>query len=452
MRYSPLFNTNSKHSLGGRLLWLATVGAAVAILYPQGVQALQFNFGGLSALSPEMAGGLTQAGENWQSVLSDDVTIELSVLAQEFQSDSLGSFNPNRANVSYRDFVRALGQDTVLSPNDETAIASLPKSNNFDILLNPEFDLIINGTQNHPSGQSGDLTPYVDADGDCNNRSIRLTTANAKAIGLPSAGTSNCANRSQSMTNDGMLVFNTRTQWDFDPTDGIDPGSYDFVGIATQGLGVTLGMVSGVDVLDFNTTPTDAANPVAFDDRILSFVSPSDLFRFSEDSLDLAPLNNSQNLIDWTTGRTDAQGQEIDKYFSIDGGQTKIASFSTGLQFGDGNRASSWKADDLTGEYLGIFEPTPATGQSLFLTDNDRRLLDVTGWDLEPEFWPSTTPPNAQPPAPPVPPNAQPPAPPRPAPIQPPNSTAVPEAGHGLGAAILAAIALGRFLYNRHRT
>ena len=444
MRYSPLSTINSaKHSLGASRLGILALGLATVSLWPQAVQALQFNFGSLSTLPPEMVDGLNQAGETWQSVLTDDITIDLNVFAQDLQSSSLGSFNPSRTSVSYRDFVTAISTDAVLSPDDETAISFLPKSSDFDLLLNPEFDLLINGTRNHPSGQAGDLTPYVDTDGDCNNRSIRLTTANAKALGLPSTGTSGCAASPQSVTSDGMLVFNTTTPWDFDPTDGIDPGSFDFVGLATQGLGVTLGMVSGVDVLDFNTTSITAPSPVSFDDDVLSFVSPSDLFRFSEDSLDLAPLNNSQSLIDWTTGRTDAQGQDIDKYFSIDGGTTKIASFSTGQKFGDGNRASSWKADDLTGTYLGIFEPTPAEGQRLFLTENDRRIMDVTGWDLNPDFWPSD-PDNAQPPKPSDPPKGD--------NGQPPDSKAVPEAGHGLGAAILAAIALGRFFLGRARS
>ena len=438
MRYSPLSILNSTiHSLGASRLGILVIGLATASLWPQTVQALEFNFGALSTLPQEMIDGLNQAGETWQSVLTDDITIDLNVFAQDLQSNSLGSFNPNRTSVSYKDFVTALSNDGSRSPDDETAIAFLPKSNDFDLLLNPEFDLLINGTRNHPSGQPGDLTPYVDMDGDCNNSSVRLTTANAKALGLPRSGTSNCGSAPSATNNsDGMLVFNTTTSWDFDPTDGIDPGSFDFVGLATQGLGVTLGMVSGVDVLDFNTTPITATTPVSFDDDVLSFVSPSDLFRFSEDSLDLAPLNSSTSLIDWTTGRADEQGQEIDKYFSIDGGQTKIASFSTGQTFGDGNRASSWKADELTGTYLGIFEPTPDMGQRLFLTENDRRIIDVTGWNLNPDFLPDD-PNNAQPP----PPNDR-----------PPTSTAVPEAGHGLGAAILAAIALGRFFLGRTRS
>lgn len=443
MRYTPLSTINSaKHSLGAARLGLLALGVATAYLCPQSVHALEFRFGGgLSTLPPEMIDGLNQAGETWQSVLTDDIVIELDIFAQDLQSSALGSFNPSRASVDYNDFINALSTDNGRSPDDTTAISSLPKSSDFDLLLNPEFDLLINGTRNHPSGEEGNLTPYVDTDGDCNNTSIRLTTANAKALGLPAVGTSPCVASPQSVASDGMLVFNTAIVWDFDPTDGIDPDSFDFVGLATQGLGVSLGVVSGVDVLDFNTKiMTDPV--ISFDDDVLSFVSPSDLFRFSEDSVALAPQNNSRNLIDWTTGRVDAQGQEIDKYFSIDGGQTKIASFSTGQLFGDGNRASSWKADDVTGTYLGIFEPTPDEGQKLFITENDRRLLDVTGWDLNPDFWPGA-PQNAQKPS-------QPTVPPKYS-GRPSNSKAVPEAGHGLGAAILAAIALGRFAMGRMR-
>ena len=438
MRYTPLPPNLFKPFLGASQLLVLAVGLSIVPIRTPSAQALDFTFGSTSTLSQEMIDGLNMAGDNWSSVFTDDITVNLSVGAEGFSSSALGSFRPSRVNVSYQDFVNGLSSDSNLSADDRTALNFLPKSNDFDLLLNPEFDLLINGTRNHPSGQPGNLNPYVDADGDCNNRSIRLTTANARALGLPGGGTSNCSNRASNSVNDGTLSFNSNTRWDFDPSDGIDAGSYDFVGVATQGLGVILGMVSGVDVLDFNTTKGPSDNPVFFDDEILSFVSPSDLFRFSEDSVNLASENDSQNLIDWTTGRTNAQGQEVDKYFSIDGGQTKIASFSTGQKFGDGNRASSWKADDLTGEYLGIFEPSPATGQRLFITENDRRILDVTGWDLDPAVQPPDGPPNSQPPRP------KPPTPP-------PDSVAVPEAGHGLGAAVLVAIALGRYLRNRSR-
>ena len=459
MTYSTPSTRVYSDLLSSCTVFALTLGIFAPLTTSSSAQALSFKFDFASDLSSEMTTGLNVAAENWAGLLTDDVTINLQV-SQTSQISGLASFNPTRVSVSYREFYGQLTDDDVLSPDDEVASAFLPKSNDFDLLLNPEFDLLLNKTSNHPSGEAGDPTPYVDDDGDCNNRLIRLTSANAKAIGLPSSGTNNCATEPETVVSDGTLSFNSNLLWDFDPSDGIDSGHYDFVGVATQGLGVMLGGISGVDVLDFNTSlPTDSSDRF-FDDRVLSFVSPIDLFRFSTDSLSLSSTSGSQSLIDWTTGRTDAQGQEVDKYFSIDGGQTKIASFSTGVRFGDGYRASGWKADNLTGTYLGIFEPSPAAEQRLFITENDRRLMDVIGWDLDPAFWPSNPgsggnppPSNGNPPPPPPsggnpPPSNGNPPPPN---VKPPNSAAIPEAGHGLGAAVLVAIALGRWVMGRSR-
>ena len=76
-------------------------------------------------------------------------------------------------------------------------------------------------------------------------------------------------------------------------------------------------------------------------------------------------------MIDWSTGSTD-------KYFSLDGGVTKIASFSTGSVQGDGQQASHWK--DLLG--LGTLDPTAVSGELQTFTDLDAIGFDVIGWNL----------------------------------------------------------------------
>jgi len=344
--------------------------------------AIQFNFGFSDGTPQDVIDGFDAAASAWSSVIKDDVTVNIDVLYQPYAPSSLGQFSPTRVNVAYEDWVDAAAAD-LTSVDDITAFTNLPKSSDFDLLLNPEFDLLLNRTRNSPNGE-GSPVPFADTDGDCNNRSIRLTSANAKALGLPLGGTNNCAPPSfnTASLSDGSILLNSTFAWDFDRTDGISGDAYDFVGIAKQGLGVALGFVSGVDVLDFNSPLESGNRLVFFNDDQFPFVSSVDLFRFSEESRALAESAGLPSLIDWTTGRQDANGQDVDKYFSIDGGATKIASFSTGIRHGDGNRASSWKADDLGGEYIGIMEPTPALGQLLNITETDQRLFDVIGWDL----------------------------------------------------------------------
>ncbi|MEO0406500.1 MAG: NF038122 family metalloprotease [Cyanobacteria bacterium P01_A01_bin.135] len=366
--------------------WLkATVvllGAAAGCGYSLQAEAIEFNFGFAEGTSEDVVNAFNEAGDLWSSVLTDDITVNLDVEFGALNTPSLGRFTPTRVNVDYGDLVSALEADAT-STNDSTAVQNLPHTSDFDLLLDPELSLLINGTQNNPNG-AGSLTPYLDADGDCNNSSVRITQANAKALGLPTGGTQNCAPSSfnaSSTTSDGTLQLNSLFPWDFDRSDGVDENAFDFVGVAAQGIGTALGFVSGVDVLDFNAPLILDQQEFFFNDSQFPYVSTIDLFRFSDDSVEAAELTQSSSVIDWTTGRL-VDGQEVDKYFSIDGGQTKIASFSTGVMTGDGQRASSWKADELGGETIGILEPTPALGQQLDISTTDLLLFDVIGYDV----------------------------------------------------------------------
>ena len=70
------------------------------------------------------------------------------------------------------------------------------------------------------------------------------------------------------------------------------------------------------------------------------------------------------------------------KFFSIDGGETKLANFATGeaVDLGaDGYQASHWRQQDNP---LGIMDPTLKAGQRRTISDLDKLALDVIGWDL----------------------------------------------------------------------
>ncbi len=371
------------------LQWVALAVAVVPAINASSAHAITFNLNYAPDTAPNVINGFNEAANLWSTLLTDDVVINLDVRFETIASGSLGRFDPSRVNVTYEEFTAALWAD-ITSPDDAIASANLPQGARFDMLVGSEFDLLINGTRNHPLGE-GSLEAYLDVDGGCNNRSIRLTTANAKALGLPTTTTTNCSPNGVGVQNarDGSIVLNSDFSWDFDASDGITPDAYDFTGIAAQGIGTMLGFISGVDVLDFNS-PLIQPNgtPFYFNDNQFSYVSPLDLFRVSLESCDpslqlIDPVTGRRrNLIDWTTGRNDALDNEVKKFFSIDGCDSSIAEFSTGVNKGDGNRAGSWKADEDIGEYLGIMEPTPMQGQLFQFTVNDQRAFDVIGWDL----------------------------------------------------------------------
>jgi hypothetical protein len=314
----------------------------------QVVQALTFNFTPATGMSQTAISGFTAAGSRWSSRLYDPVTVNLAINFTPMGSGILGGADPALLSTNYATIKTLLAQDQT-STLDGNAVGNLPGGN--------AVPLYVNRLANSPSG-SGSAIPYVDNDGDANNTRINFTSANLKALGLASFFSSSFI--------DASITFNSNYAFDFDPSDGIGAGTFDFVGIATHEIGHALGFVSGVDFLDTQTPPVpDDQFPAVF---------VMDLFRYSTAS-------KANGALDWTA---DNRG----KYFSVDGGNTAIASFATGVNFGDGRQASHWK-DNLG---IGIMDPTTAPGEVLQITPTDLLLFDAIGWNTQPVSVPAPAP------------------------------------------------------------
>ena len=299
--------------------------------------ALIFNFTPAAGTSQLAIDGFSSAGALWSSVFTDNVTVNVNINFTALGAGVLGSTSSTNQSFSYGQVYNALRNDRT-SADDNLAINSLSTK--------PTFNMLLNYTANSPKG-AGSATPFLDNDVDANNKTIRMTSANAKALGLVAGNTSA----------DASISFSNQFSWDFNRNDGITAGAFDFVGIAAHEIGHSLGFISGVDILDGNSSGT------FYNDNQFTYVNPLDLFRYSIDS-------KNAKAIDWTADTRD-------KYFSLDGGVTKIASFSTGETKGDGSQASHWK-DNLG---LGIMDPTSAPGELLQITENDKRAFDVIGWN-----------------------------------------------------------------------
>ncbi|WP_374585553.1 NF038122 family metalloprotease [Pseudoduganella sp.] len=307
-----------------------------------------FNFTFTPGTSLQAQQGFQAAAARWSSLLTDNVTINLTVGFNSLGGGILGQAASASDFHTYASVRNALAADAT-SASDATAVAHLPTG--------PSFGVLINRTADNPHG-AGSATPYVDNNGGDNNQVMYIANAQAKAIGLAVAPQTlnGCIGQC-----DGFIQFNSDFNFDFDASNGTAANAFDFVGVAAHEIGHVLGFISGVDILDFNAPPYNG--PFQADEFM--FVSTLDLFRYSSESA-------AQGVIDWTADTRS-------KYFSLDG-TTVGPEFSTGTLFGDGRQASHWK-DDL---FIGLMDPTAGMGETLHITGNDVLAMDAIGWDVAP--------------------------------------------------------------------
>ena len=135
---------------------------------------VEFAFDPQPNMPQEVVDGFVRAGELWSDLLADDITVRVSIGFEQLSLGVLGSTGSNRVAVSYTDFVDALTAQPP-STSDASAVQSLQSA--------PNLRLLINRTKDNPAGPGSPQT-FLDDDGSANNSTIRLTRANAKALGL----------------------------------------------------------------------------------------------------------------------------------------------------------------------------------------------------------------------------------------------------------------------------
>ena len=299
-----------------------------------------FTLGSGIHVGDQVYNGFVAAAGEWSALFTDNVTINVTIDYKSLGSNILGSTSNATYTYSYSD-VRSLLAADASSSTDAAALAHLQSGNSLAFAVN------------HTSQCGNCSTPYDSTGTKFDNTNVTITGAEARALGLgiPSGNS------------DGSITFSSDYSFDFNPSDGISSGEYDFVGIAAHEIGHLLGFVSTVDDFDIcGHTPSDCNNQFASENS--EAPTALDLFRYSTDSgfgtvMDLSADNRG-------------------KYFSIDGGATLGPLFADGQYYGDGSQASHWK-DNLG---IGIMDPTAAPGERLSISQNDVKALDVIGWNV----------------------------------------------------------------------
>src|SRR5207253_7156130 len=130
------------------------------------------------------------------------------------------------------------------------------------------------------------------------------------------------------------ISFNKNIPFDFNPDNGVDFDSIDFVSTATHEIGHALGFISNAG--------RGSAAPV----------SVWDLFRFRPGTT-ASTFPAAQRVMSIGGSQVYFTTQD----FSVEGFSTNELSLSTGGpdgDGGDGHQSSHWKADELTGSYIGV--------------------------------------------------------------------------------------------------
>ena len=324
--------------LGCGVALASTLGAAAP------AHALLFNI--TSTGNVQVDAGFQEAANIVQSIFNDPITVNITAGFTALGPNILGSAGSTFLATTYSAVKAALAADAT-SAYDATMVAGLPGGNS--------YSRYINRTSDNPNG-SGSATPYVQS----GITAMEITTANAKAIGLLAGNAPG---------EDAHITFSSLffSSFDFDRSNGIGAGLFDFVGIAIHELGHAMGFISGVDILDGNSPPINGPFTAA------DFSPYTSLLDFTRCS---AASQGAGANLDWTAG-------SAAKDFAIDGSCTALVSnaWSTGRNFGDGRQASHWK-DNLG---IGIMDPTAPFGLVNNLTARDIQAFDVIGWNRVPE-------------------------------------------------------------------
>ena len=205
-----------------------------------------------------------------------------------------------------------------------------------------------------------------------NSGSTSVSNSIARAIGLLPA-------TAQSTDSAARIAFNSARAYDFDASDGVPAGQFDFESVATHEIGHALGFVS-----DAGTSAT------------VPRVAIWDLYRFRTGTTS-GTFTNAQRIV--TIG---GSPDPLQFYFAPGNSELGLstggpaASTNNG---GDGRQSSHWKFVSSCGGAIGIMDPAIGSGCTRFIGLNDKLAISLFGYNLTNNNAPPPPPPPPQAPA-----------------------------------------------------
>jgi len=352
-------------SLRGAVVLALLILAAYCSSRPLAAATIELPYIGPPLPPPLMTGltsAATTAAATWEGNFGDPVLLHFAITSMPLAGGALGYFDadPVTSAFSYTDVKAALMADAT-SPLDFSAVGSLQPG--------PALYMLTQDTTSAPT-----LRHFYSSSSTFNS-TLRLTRANQKALGLlaPADG---------GLGSDGVIVLNSTLLpvMDFDPGDGISPGMLDMTAILVHEMAHGMGFISGVDHMDFASSDGGAHVGPDFphdysDETIFTAL---DLYRYSLESIDFFMQPSAGTTLDWAAG---SSAIFDNPFFSVDGGVTPLALFSTGSLFGDGFQAQHWKDDSFVGTPIGIMDPELDSAEVGVVSVLDVMALDAIGWN-----------------------------------------------------------------------
>ncbi len=345
----------------GKFYWSAALACTAVIGSILPAEAASFNFTYAPGTTLDQMIGYEMAGQYWSNYLANDVTLNFFIEpTNALPTNVIGGSIPGVVQASWAqvgtDFRMAHSLPGKASVNQQIAL-----NNEYSQLsLNSLADTYSNALSTQATTIAGVNT-------------INLTRANAKALGV--------INGNDPGLDGYILVSNLSNltkplSWHYySPGDSVPSGTLDYFSMALHELGHNLGFLSGTDAPNWSKLLTSQTLISGF---TMNYTYLLDLFRFSSKS------NSGSSVLNLFADKS-KNDMSIggDPFFSIDGGTTKLADFSSGVRQdlgGDGYQGSHWERQS---NMLGIMDPTLGFGQRRQISTLDQTAMNVLGWNLQ---------------------------------------------------------------------